>query len=336
MTLSRIVVVAGGVGGARFTRGLLAALARSGQSTKVTVVVNTADDITLHGLRVCPDLDTVMYTLGDGINEAQGWGRRDEAFVLRDELTAYGSGPEWFTLGDRDLATHIMRSHMLAAGYSLTEVTAALCQRWSPGAQIVPMTNDQVETHVVIDDDDGSPHAVHFQEWWLKLRAAVPARDFVLVGSDSASPAPAALNALHDCDLVILAPSNPVVSIGTVLGIRGLRSAIVAKPVVGVSPIVGGAPVRGYADACLQAIGVETSAKGVAAHYGARAHDGLLDGWIVDERDAEAVSSIESLDIACRAVPAMMTDVDTASKLADEVLALSRSLMDDSHIGTEP
>ncbi len=330
MTLSRIVVVAGGVGGARFTRGLLVALARSGEAIEVTVVVNTADDITLHGLRVCPDLDTVMYTLGEGINEEQGWGRREEVFVVRDELAAYGSGPDWFTLGDRDLATHIMRSHMLAAGFSLTDVTAALCERWSPGAQIVPMTDDQVETHVVIESEDGTTRAVHFQEWWLKLRAAVPAREFVLVGSDTASPATAALKALADCDLVVLAPSNPVVSIGTVLSIRGLRDAIVAKPVVGVSPIVGGAPVRGYADACLRAIGVETSAAAVAAHYGARGQDGLLDGWLVDERDADAVSAVSSLGIACRAVPAMMTDAHTSANLADEVLALSRSLIDTS------
>src|SRR4051812_24169421 len=164
MRRMRIVALAGGVGGARFLRGLLAAVPEA----DVTVIGNTGDDITLFGLRVCPDLDTVMYTLGGGIAEEHGWGRADETFVVKDELQRYGVGPAWFGLGDRDFATHIVRTQMLGAGYTLTQVTEALCARWQPGVRLLPMSDDRVETHVVIDED-GKRRAVHFQEWWVGM-----------------------------------------------------------------------------------------------------------------------------------------------------------------------
>ena len=166
----RIVVLAGGIGGARFLRGLLAAAPEA----EITVVGNTGDDIHLFGLKVCPDLDTVMYTLGGGIHEEQGWGRADETFTVKEELAAYGVGPEWFGLGDRDFATHIVRTQMLAAGYPLSAVTEALCSRWKPGVRLIPMSDDRVETHVLVETD-GERKAVHFQEYWVRLRASVPA-----------------------------------------------------------------------------------------------------------------------------------------------------------------
>jgi LPPG:FO 2-phospho-L-lactate transferase len=332
----RITVLAGGIGGARFTRGLLHHLGSTGVDAAVTVIGNTGDDIRLFGLQICPDLDTVMYTLGGGISEERGWGRADETFAIKDELAAYGVRPDWFGLGDRDTATHLVRTQMLGAGYPLSAVTAALCERWQPGVQLLPMSDDRLETHVVVDGDEpGTRKAIHFQEWWIRHRAGIPAHDFVLVGVDDARPAPGVLEAIRDADVVLLPPSNPVVSVGTILQVPGVRDAVrtTAAPVVGVSPIVGGAPVRGMADACLTAIGVETSAAAVARHYGARAGagsaetPGLLDGWLVDdETDAAAVDELTPLGIATRAVPLLMTDLGATAAIAGEALALAESV----------
>ena len=332
----RMTVLAGGIGGARFTRGLLHHLRATTADAEVTVIGNTGDDIRLFGLQVCPDLDTVMYTLGGGISEERGWGREDETFAVKEELAAYGVKPDWFGLGDRDTATHLVRSQMLAAGYPLSAVTAALCERWQPGVELLPMSDDRLETHVVVDGaEPGTRQAIHFQEWWIRHRAGIPAYDFVLVGLDAARPGPGVLEAIRDADVVLLPPSNPVVSIGMILRVPGVRDAVqsTAAPVVGVSPIVGGAPVRGMADACLTAIGVETSAVAVARHYGARvapdgsAGDGLLDGWLVhDETDAAAVEELTPLGIATRAVPLLMTDVAATAAIAGEALALAEAV----------
>jgi LPPG:FO 2-phospho-L-lactate transferase len=311
----RIVALAGGIGGARFLRGLQQAAPES----DITVVGNTGDDISLFGLRVCPDLDTVMYTLGGGINEDQGWGRADETFTVREELAAYEVGPSWFTLGDRDFATHIVRTQMLDAGYPLSAVTEALCERWRPGVRLLPMTDDRVETHVVIEDAEGR-RAIHFQEWWVRLHAEVPARSIAAVGAEDSKPAPGVLEAIEAADLVLLPPSNPVVSVGTILAVPGIRAAVAAKTVVGVSPIIGGAPVRGMADACLTAIGVETSAGAVAEHYG----PGLLDGWLVDTADAGLEGDLGG--IAVRSRPLLMTDVEATADIARAALDLAGEL----------
>ena len=313
----RIVALAGGIGGARFLRGLRAAAPEA----EITVIGNTGDDISLFGLRVCPDLDTVMYTLGGGINEEQGWGRADESFTVKEELLAYGVGPSWFGLGDRDFATHIVRTQMLAAGYPLSAVTEALCDRWKPGVRLIPMTDDQVETHVVIDDPERGRRAVHFQEWWVRLRASVPALSIAAVGAEDAKPAPGVLDAVGEADAVLFPPSNPVVSIGTILSVPGIREAVAAKTVVGVSPIIGGAPVRGMADACLTAIGVETTARAVAEHYG----PDLLDGWLVDEADAAtAEEGIEGM--AVRSRPLLMSDPESTAAIARAALDLALEL----------
>ncbi|WP_026123722.1 2-phospho-L-lactate transferase [Nocardiopsis chromatogenes] len=312
----RIVVPAGGIGGARFLRGLKATLGIvSGQESEaaITVIGNTGDDITLFGLRVCPDLDTVMYTLGGGIDDERGWGRAEESFTVKEELAAYGMRPTWFGLGDRDTATHIVRSQMLAAGFPLSAVTEALCDRWRPGVRLLPMTDDQVETHVVVDGEEG-PRAIHFQEWWIRHRAQIPARQIVSVGAEKAGPGPGVLEAVREADLVVLPPSNPVVSVGSILGVPGIRAAMEEAVVVGVSPIIGGAPVRGMADACLAAIGVETSARAVAEHYG----PGLLDGWLVDEADAGV--EVDGVEVESR--PLYMTDVDAAAQIARAALDL--------------
>ena len=233
MQISRITVLSGGMGGARFLQGLLHGL-RAGAvpgvspDAQVTVVANTADDIWVHGLKVCPDLDTVMYTLGDGIDPERGWGRREETWSVRTELAEYGVEPTWFGLGDRDVATHLVRTQMLEAGYPLSAVTEALCRRWlSPvhgeGLRLLPMTDDRVETHVAVADADADEpsgrRVMHFQEYWIRLRASVPAETVVMIGLDRSTPAPGVLEAIRDAELVVLPPSNPVVSVGTILGV---------------------------------------------------------------------------------------------------------------------
>ena len=324
-----VVVVSGGVGGARFLQGLLHALPAPANGTArptVTVVANTADDWWVHGLKVCPDLDTVMYTLGGGIDAERGWGRRDETFHAGEELAAYGVEPTWFGLGDRDLATHLVRTQMLEAGYPLSAVTEALCARWRPGVRLLPMSDDRVETHIAVDDaaEPSGRRVVHFQEYWVRLRAAVPAQAVLVVGLAESSPAPGVLEAISVADLVLLPPSNPVVSVGTVLGVPGVREALLdaRAPVVGLSPIVAGRHLRGMAEQLLSAVGVEVSAAGVAEHYGARSRGGILDGWLVDESDAALVPRIEAAGIPCAAVPLLMTGVEATAAMARAALTL--------------
>jgi len=319
------------MGGARFLKGLLHGI-RAGllpgvaDDAEVTVVANTADDIWVHGLKVCPDLDTVMYTLGDGIDLERGWGRRDESWGVKEELTAYGVEPTWFGLGDRDVATHLVRTQMLDAGYPLSQVTEALCRRWEPGVTLLPMTDDRVETHVAVADPDSPSgrRVVHFQEYWVRLRAAVPAEAVVVVGLDEATPAPGVIDAITDADLVVLPPSNPVVSVGTILGVPRVREAVVATraPVVGLSPIIGGAHVRGMAEQMLTSIGVEVSAAGVGLHYGARSAGGVLDGWLVDSQDYGDLDRLHQGGLAAEAVPLLMTDEAATAAMAAAAIRL--------------
>ncbi|MCI2237868.1 2-phospho-L-lactate transferase [Paenibacillus sp. TRM 82003] len=331
----RVTALAGGVGGARFLRGLLAALRSSPDPVRrraqLTVVVNTADDVTLHGLRISPDLDSVMYTLGGGIDEGRGWGRDDETYAVAGELARHGQSPTWFTLGDKDIATHVVRTRLLAEGRTLSEATEQLCRRWEPGARLLPMTDDVVETHVDLapvpeaeraaHDGEAGGRRVHFQEWWVRLHAAVPALAIEPVGAAAASPAPGVLEALRDADVVVLPPSNPVVSIGSILAVPGIRDALVATaaPVVGVSPVIGGAPVRGMADACLAAIGVPTTAAAVAGLYA-----DLLDGWLIAEGDEAPAPGPRPL--AVRRRPLLMSDPAATAALAGAAVDLALEL----------
>lgn len=316
-----IALLAGGYGGARFARALRDYVHGAAIDATITVIANTGDDMWVHGLRVCPDLDTIMYTLGDGLDEERGWGRREETFRTIEELRQYGVEPSWFGLGDKDIATHLVRTTSLNAGYSLSDVTRALCSRWNIGVELLPMSDDRAETHVVVETPSGH-QAMHFQEWWVRHRAQIPAKAFVVVGIDDARPAPGVLDALATADLIVLPPSNPVVSIGTILAVPGVREALAsaAAPIVGYSPIIGTAPLRGMADACLTAIGVETSAVGVGRHYGARVEGGLLDRWYVDESDAPA--SHQNLDV--RAIPLRMSDPEKAQAMAATALEILR------------
>jgi LPPG:FO 2-phospho-L-lactate transferase len=322
MEPARVVVLAGGVGGARFVRGLRAHV-RAAAPAEVTVVANTGDDMWLAGLRITPDLDSILYALA-GVNDTErGWGRAGETERVAAELAAFGVGWPWFTLGDLDLGTHIARTALLREGLPLSAVVQRLAARWPLGVRLLPATDQEVETHVVTDEGD-----LHFEEWWVRTRAALPARAFVQRGVDGARPAPGVVEAIRDADVVLLAPSNPVVSIGTVLGIPGIREAVraTAAPVVGLSPIIGGAAVRGMADACLAAIGVATDAGAVARHYGARSAGGVLDGWLVDEADAAVVGPLGEAGIPARAVPLWMTDDDATAAMAAAALRLADDL----------
>ncbi|MEU1808736.1 2-phospho-L-lactate transferase [Micromonospora aurantiaca (nom. illeg.)] len=313
----RIVVLTGGIGGARFLLGVRVYAREVG--AEVTAVVNVGDDLLLHGLKVCPDLDSVLYTLGGGADPERGWGRAGETWTVKNELAAYGAEPNWFGLGDKDVATHLVRTQMINAGYPLSQVTEALAARWQPGVRLLPATDDRLETHAVVTDEQGR-RAIHFQEWWVRYRAGVPTDRFVFVGADAAKPAPGVVEAIAAADVVLIAPSNPVVSIAPVLAVPGLRDAVAGgpAPVVGVSPIIGGAPVRGMADRCLAVLGVECSAAGVGGLYGARPAGGLLDGWLVAPEDEGAVVP----DVTVRAAPLRMTDEAATAAMVRAALGL--------------
>lgn len=339
----QVVVLAGGFGGAKFVRGLRAHLAAVQPAAGITVIANTADGIWLHGLRVCPDLDTIMYGLGDGLSAERGSGRAGDTFAVSAELAEYGAGPGWFGLGDRDIATHLIRRQLIDAGQPLSAITEALCTRWNPGVALLPMTDERAETHVVIDDpeapgsaDAPTRRAVHFQQWRVGMRAEPTAHAFPIIGIDQARPAPGVLAAIANADVILLAPGNPVVAIGPILAVPGMREAMraAAAPVVGVSPIVGGSPVRGMADRCLAALGIPVSAAAVARHLGARRlaipagapGPGVLDGWIIDERDSAELAGIEPTGIRARAVPSIMHDDEQAAALAGYTLDLATEI----------
>lgn len=321
----KITVLSGGVGGARFLRGVRSHLrtnypdGQGGSTTSVTAIVNTGDDMWLSALRIAPDLDSIMYTLAGENDEVRGWGRIGETERVSGELRAYGVGWPWFTLGDLDIGTHLARTSMLRDGLTLAEATERITSRWPLGVRLVPATNDEVETHVVVEDGT----SMHFQEWWTRHRATVAAKRFVQQNVESSSPAPGVVEAITGADVVLLAPSNPVVSIGTILGIPGIRDAVrgTSAAVVGVSPIIGGAVVRGMADACLTAIGVETSASAIAAHYGSRRGGGLLDAWLIGEEDAGLADQVEAEGIRASVVPLWMHDDPTSAALAAAALA---------------
>ena len=323
----RYVVIGGGVGCARYVRGLREHVRRSGADAEIDVIVNTADDWWVSGLRISPDHDSILYTLAGQNDDERGWGRRDETERVSAELRVWNATPDWFTLGDLDLSTHIARTAWLREGQSVSEVMARLGTRWDLGATLHPATDQEIDTHVVTTDG----RRLHFQEWWVRHRASLPVARFEQNDIAAALPSDGALTALADADVVLLAPSNPVVSIGPVLAVPGMRDAVLSAgdgraPVVGVSPIIGGAAVRGMADACLAAIGVETDAAAVALHYGARAAGGLLDGWLVGEEDAGSVAPITAAGIASRSVPLWMRDAGTSAALAADALRFAADL----------
>jgi LPPG:FO 2-phospho-L-lactate transferase len=305
----RVAVLAGGIGAARFLRGVV----RTVDPRALTVVVNTGDDLRLHGLHVSPDLDTITYTLGGGVHPEQGWGRAQETLTVSDELRDRYGEPAWFTLGDRDLATHLVRTRILAEGGTLSDATRAIASAWGLEVTLLPMTDDPVATRIRTTDG----RVLHFQEWWVGERARSDVAEVWLEGAEAARPAPGVLAALRAADAVLLAPSNPVVSIGTILAVPGIRAALRDRPVAGVSPIVGGAVVRGMADRLLPATGSAVSALAVAERY-----RDLLDGWVIDEKDATLAEDVGALGLRVAVTDTIMRTPQIAEAVARAALGL--------------
>jgi LPPG:FO 2-phospho-L-lactate transferase len=308
-------VLAGGVGAARFLRGLTAIV----PAEEVVAIVNVGDDLERFGLRVCPDLDSITYWLSGTVHPEQQWGRADESHVVATELERFGHEP-WFTLGDRDLGVHIHRTWRLSQGASLSQVADEVRRAFGVDVRLIPATDDRAETRITTQDG----RDLHFQEYWVRERGAPPVAGVRLAGAEDARPAPGIVEAILDADAVIIAPSNPVVSIDTILAIPGIAEALrtTPVPVVGISPIVGGQVIRGMAHKLLPAVGAEVSATGVATHYGPE----LLDGFVVDDADADAVEAIAELGIRCVATDTLMDDVEVAASLARTCLDLATEL----------
>jgi LPPG:FO 2-phospho-L-lactate transferase len=312
----RVVVLAGGVGAGKFLRGLLRAVPPS----DVTVVVNTGDDRRFHGLHVSPDLDSVTYWLGGVADRERGWGRAGETFRATGELRAFEAPDAWFGLGDLDLATHLYRTALLASGLTLSEATARVTARFGIRARVLPMTDDPVETRVAVVDEHGEALDLHFQEYWVERRGADEVKSVRFAGVERAQAAPGVLESIAEADAILLAPSNPIVSIGPVLAVPGVREAVAARRevVVGVSPIVGGEVLAGMADRLMPAAGLEVSALGAA-----RAHDGLLAGWVVDEADRTLARRIETeLGVGVAVTDTVMRDDAVAEAVARAALSL--------------
>ncbi len=301
----RHTVLAGGVGAARYLQGAVEAF----DPADVTAVVNVADDVTLHGLRVCPDLDTCTYTLAGAIDPQRGWGLVNESFKAMAALRRYG-GLDWFSLGDQDLGTHLYRTQRLAEGATLTEVTAEICEAWGVGATLVPVSDDPVETRVTL----ATGEEIGFQEYFVRLAHSVEISSLRFVGAEQAEPAAEALRAIESAETLVIAPSNPAVSIQPLLAVGGIEAAVRARRSrnVAVSPIVGGRALKGPADRMLRELGEQATVVGVARRY-----QGLAATMVIDETDSESAGEIEDLGMRVVAVPTVMSEPGVARALAE-------------------
>jgi LPPG:FO 2-phospho-L-lactate transferase len=305
--------MAGGVGAGKFLRGLTRAI----PARDLTVVVNTADDLRIHGLLVCPDIDSVTYWLAGVADRERGWGRDGESFRALRELERLG-GQAWFSVGDLDLGTHLARQDLLSSGLGLAETTQRIAQGFGVEATLIPMSEDTVTTRIEALSSEGEHLDLHFQEYWVARRARDEVKGVRYEGAEAARPAPGVLEAITDADLVLICPSNPVASIGPILAVRGVVEAARDRPVVGVSPIVGGAPVLGMADRLMPVAGWEVSAFGAAAAY-----RGLVNGFVIDERDRRLAARIESeLDMEVAVTDTIMSDDAAAERVARVALGL--------------
>jgi LPPG:FO 2-phospho-L-lactate transferase len=307
-----LVALAGGVGAARFLRGLV----RVVPPADLTVVVNTADDETFHGLYVCPDLDTVTYTLAGAEHPEQGWGLAGETFVTMDALDRYGQDT-WFRLGDRDLGTHIYRTERLAEGATISEVSGEIAAAWGIVPRLLPMTDDRVATRVTVSRDAGRREVLKMQEWFVRERANPPVVAVDFDGVDAAVPAPGVLEALEAAETILVCPSNPVISIGPILAVPGIREVLTRRRdrVVGVSPIISGAPVKGPADRLMGPLGIEVSCVGVA-----RAYSEFCGTLVIDSGDADRAREVEATGVRAVVADTLMTDARVAAALAQHTL----------------
>jgi LPPG:FO 2-phospho-L-lactate transferase len=302
-----IVVLAGGVGAARFLQGVVQLVPQP----QLTVIANTGDDREFYGLHVSPDSDIVIYTLAGVVDETQGWGIRGDTFNTMQQLTSYGH-EDWFALGDRDLATHIHRTNLLRQGKTLSEVTDELRQHFGLQLRIIPMSDHIIQTHIQTPTG-----LIHFEEYFVKHRSVDEVQDVVFVGAKEARPAPGVIEAIKTAEAILIAPSNPIVSIGSILAVPGVHDALheASGMVVAVSPIVGGSPIKGPADKLMRGLGMEVSAVGVA-----RCYRDFLDVMVIDEQDAQRAQEIEDLGIPTLVTNTIMRDLDAKVELARRVL----------------
>ena len=312
-----ITVLAGGVGAARFLAGLV----QVRSPTDITAIVNTGDDVVLHGLHISPDLDTVTYTLAGAINPETGWGLVGESWQAMDALQRYSdvrplasdAGATWFRLGDRDLATHMYRTHRLGEGASLSDTTAEITAAWGLGLRILPMSDDPVETRIVVAGEG----EIGFQEYFVARQHGVPVEAIRLAGAEQARPAPGVLDAIEGASTVVIAPSNPIVSIGPILSVPGVRRAVASRRehVVAVSPIIAGAAIKGPADRMLAELGHESSVVGIARLYAE-----LASTLVVDSADRALVGEVEAQGIRCVVAETVMRTSAIAAALAETVV----------------
>jgi LPPG:FO 2-phospho-L-lactate transferase len=302
-----ITALAGGVGAARFLQGLVKVVPEE----EITVIVNTGDDIELYGLHISPDLDIVMYTLAGMVDEEKGWGIRDDTFHCLDMLRRYGH-ETWFNLGDKDFATHIYRTHLLRNGLPLSEATKILCQNLGLKVKILPMTDDKFETKIVTPEG-----AIHFQEYLVKRQAKDKVINVLFEGAKEAKPAPEVVDSILNAEAVIICPSNPIVSIGTILSLNDIKKSVeeTEAKVAAVSPIVGGSPVKGPADKLMRGLGLDVSAYTVASLY-----RDFLDAFVIDQADRKQKKQIEKLGLHVVVTNTIMKSLEDKIRLAKVTL----------------
>ncbi|MEY2418687.1 MAG: 2-phospho-L-lactate transferase [Actinomycetota bacterium] len=311
--MTRVCALAGGVGAAKMLRGVIRAV----DASDVTAIVNTGDDVTLHGLHISPDLDTITYTLAEAINPETGWGLAGETWQAMSALERY-HGLTWFRLGDKDLATHMYRTQRLRDGLGLAAVTEEIVRAWGLQLRVLPVTEDRLETRVTVEGEG----EIGFQEYFVGRQHNVTVTTVRFAGADDAAPAPGVLEAIADADVVLICPSNPIVSIGPLLAVPGVRAAVEARraQAVAVSPIVAGTALKGPADRMLRELGHDASVVGVA-----RLYRDLAATLVVDEADRDLAGAVEDAGMRCVVAPTIMRSADDAAALARVCLGAANS-----------
>jgi len=302
-----ITALAGGVGAARFLTGLTKLV----KEEDLSVIVNTGDDMEMFGLHISPDIDIVTYTLAGVVDDANGWGIKNDTFQCLEMLKKIGL-ETWFSIGDKDFATHIFRTDLLRQGFTLSKVTEEICQRMRLKVNIVPMTDDKFETWISIENG-----LVHFEEYFVKRQAKDKVLGVEYVGAANAKPAPKAIASILNAEMIVICPSNPIVSIGTILSVEGIRDALrkTSAKIVGISPIVAGAPIKGPADKLLRGLGLDVSAFSIAKLY-----EDFLDTFVIDIKDADEKGPIEKLRIDVKVTDTVMSGLEDKVRLAKAVL----------------
>ena len=303
-----ITALGGGVGAAKFLSGLVNQIGNE----HLTVIVNTADDITIGGLRISPDIDTIIYTLSGKVDSKRRWGINNDTYNCLSALKRFGV-KSWFNLGDKDLATHLYRTHLRSNGYTLTQITSKISEAFGlDGMSIIPMTNEDVETWIETDERE-----IHFQKYLIKEKMLPPVKNIKIKGIEKATPSPGVIDSIINSHTIIVCPSNPIISIGPILSVQGIRDAlkITGANIIAVSPIVGGIALKGPADKLMRASGIDVTPVGIAKLY-----KDFLDELIIDKIDKKYLSDIEELGIKCRALDTIMHNIKQAEELANCIL----------------